>query len=220
MAVVGRVLGSHGVYGEVRAEVLTELPHRFDPGEMLFLQEESFRIQSSSRSSGHTVILKLEGIDGPAAAKTLTGQELLAQPEESPDLPEGEYFHYQLIGMQVITEAGEDLGNIMEIIITGSNDVYVVSGPSGEVLLPAISQVILGGRHRKANYAGPPYGGTSLTSFHRWLPSLFFPLNNPQLSWHAPESNRDAPYQSRFSLLPTSKLADIAREFPFMKQSS
>ena len=45
--------------------------------------------------------------------------------------------------MQVITEAGEDLGNIMEIIITGSNDVYVVSGPSGEVLLPAISQVIL-----------------------------------------------------------------------------
>ena len=65
MAVVGRVLGSHGVHGEVRAEVLTELPHRFDPGEMLFLQEESFRIQSSSRSSGHTVILKLEGIDGP-----------------------------------------------------------------------------------------------------------------------------------------------------------
>lgn len=144
MAVVGRVLGSHGVYGEVRAQVLTEIPHRFDPGETLYLQGESFRIQSSSRSTGDTVILKLEGINGPAAARKLTGQELFAPPEGSPDLPDGEYFHYQLIGMQVFTEAGEDLGQIMEIIITGSNDVYVVSGPNGQVLLPAISQVILG----------------------------------------------------------------------------
>ena len=144
MAVVGRVLGSHCVHGEVRAQVLTELPHRFDPGETLYLQGESFSIRSSSRSKGDTVILKLEGIDGPAAARKLTGQELLAPPEDSPDLPDGEYFHYQLIGMQVFTEAGEDLGQIMEIIITGSNDVYVVSGPTGEVLLPAISQVVLG----------------------------------------------------------------------------
>ena len=144
MAVVGLVLGSHGVYGEVRARVLSEISHRFDAGESLFLQGESFRIQSSSRMSGDTVILKLEGIDSPAAAKTLTGQELFAQPEESPVLPEGEYFHYQLIGMQVFTESGEDLGRIVEIIITGSNDVYVVSGPNGEVLLPAISQVVLG----------------------------------------------------------------------------
>lgn len=123
--------------------VLTELPYRFDPGEALFIQEESFRIQSSSRGSGNTVILKLLGVNGPAAAKALTGLELFAPAEDSPDLPDGEYFHYQLIGMQVFTEEGEDLGRIMEIIITGSNDVYVVSGPKGEVLLPAISQVVL-----------------------------------------------------------------------------
>jgi 16S rRNA processing protein RimM len=143
MAVVGRVLGSHGVHGEVRAQVLTELPYRFDPGETLFLQGEPFRVRSGSRSSGDTIILKLEGIDSPAAARALTGQELLAPAEASPELPDGEYFHYQLIGMQVFTEAGEDLGRIIEIIITGSNDVYAVSGPNGEILLPAISQVIL-----------------------------------------------------------------------------
>ena len=142
-AVVGRVLGSHGVYGEVRARVLTDLPHRFDPGEVLLLQGESLIIQSSSHSSGDTVILKLKGIDGPAAARALSGQELFALADASPELPDGEYFHYQLIGMQVFTEEGEDLGRIQEIIITGSNDVYVVSGPNGDVLLPAISQVIL-----------------------------------------------------------------------------
>ncbi len=142
-AVVGRVLGSHGVFGQVRAQVLTDLPYRFDPGEVLFLQDEPYRIQSSSRGSGDTVILKLEGVAGPAAARALAGQELFAQAEDSPDLAEGEYFHYQLIGMQVFTEEGEDLGRIKEIIITGSNDVYVVSGPNGEILLPAISQVVL-----------------------------------------------------------------------------
>jgi 16S rRNA processing protein RimM len=89
------------------------------------------------------VILKLAGIDDPAAARALVGQDLLAPQDAAPSLPDGEYFHYQLIDMQVFTEVGEDLGRIAEIILTGSNDVYVVSGPNGEVLLPAISQVIL-----------------------------------------------------------------------------
>ena len=142
-AVVGRVLGPHGAYGQVRAQVLTDLPYRFDPGEALFLEGESLLIQSSSRGRGDTVILKLEGVNDLSAARALTGQELLAPAENSPELPDGEYFHYQLIGMQVFTEEGEDLGRIMEIIITGSNDVYVVSGPNGEILLPAISQVVL-----------------------------------------------------------------------------
>ena len=141
--VVARVLGSHGFHGEVRAQVLTDLPYRFEPGKALFLQGESLRIQSGSRGTGNTVILKLEGIDDPANARALVGQELLAPGEGAPPLPDGEYFHYQLIDMQVFTEVGEDLGRIAEIIVTGSNDVYVVSGPNGEVLLPAISQVIL-----------------------------------------------------------------------------
>ena len=142
-AVVGRVLGSHGVHGELRVQSLTDLPYRFDPGELLFLQSQPMRIQSSSNRSGDTVILKLEGIDGPAAARALTGQELFAPADDSPQLPEGEYFHYQLIGMQVFTEDGEDLGIITEIIVTGSNDVYLVSGKGGEILLPAIAQVVL-----------------------------------------------------------------------------
>lgn len=142
-AVVGVVLGSHGVHGEIRVRSLTDIPYRFDPGELLYLETQPVRIQNSSPVSGNTLLLKLEGVDNPATAHGLVGQELLAREEDSPDLPEGEYFHYQLIGMRVFTEDGEDLGSIEEIIITGSNDVYVVSGAGGEVLLPALSQVIL-----------------------------------------------------------------------------
>ena len=61
----------------------------------------------------------------------------------SPVLPEGEYYHYQLIGLRVLTEDGEDLGQVREILETGSNDVYVVSGESDELLLPALAEVIL-----------------------------------------------------------------------------
>ena len=57
-------------------------------------------------------------------------------------LEEGEYFHFQLLGLRVLTEEHEELGQITEILETGSNDVYVVSGPSGEVLVPALADVV------------------------------------------------------------------------------
>ncbi len=143
MAVVGRVLGSHGVRGEVRVRVMTDLPYRFDPGQQLFLDGQPLLIQDGSGGAGDTVILKFRGIESQAAARALAGRDLLAPADDAPDLPDGEYFHYQLIGMRVFTEEGEDLGQISEIIITGSNDVYVVTGPGGDLLLPALAQVIL-----------------------------------------------------------------------------
>lgn len=77
-----------------------------------------------------------------ATARALVGHWLTAPPETSPDLPQGEYFHFQLIGLKAMTEEGEELGEVTEILATGSNDVYVVAGGQGEVLLPAISEVI------------------------------------------------------------------------------
>ena len=59
-----------------------------------------------------------------------------------PSLPEGEYFHYQLLGLRVLTEEGEDLGRLNEILETGSNDVYVVSNDTVELLIPALTDVI------------------------------------------------------------------------------
>ena len=139
---MGVVLGAHGVRGEVRVRVFSDVPDRFDPGKTLLLQGDEHLILSSSPNHQGMVILRLEGIHSAAGARALTGQELTTLTDSSPSLEEDEYFHYQLIGMQVRTEEGEDLGRIIEIIITGSNDVYVVAGPSGEILLPALAQVI------------------------------------------------------------------------------
>ena len=142
-AVVGIVLGPHGVNGELRVRVLSDVPHRFDPGNLIWLHDTERVIVSSSPAGRDTVLLELEGIDSPSAAREFIGLELTARTDSSPPLPEGEYFHYQLLGLRVRTEEGEFLGQISEIIATGSNDVYVVSGPSGDILIPALAQVIL-----------------------------------------------------------------------------
>ena len=72
----------------------------------------------------------------------LIGQWLTVPLEAVEPLPEGEYFHFQLIGLRVVTVEGEALGEVSEIIETGSNDVYVVNGPAGQVLIPAIASVV------------------------------------------------------------------------------
>jgi 16S rRNA processing protein RimM len=58
-------------------------------------------------------------------------------------LEEGEYYHFQLIGVRVETEDGEWLGQVAKVLETRAHDVYVVRGPRGEVLLPAVDELVL-----------------------------------------------------------------------------
>ena len=139
---VGQILSIHGLSGKVRVRVLSDVPQRFDAGQQLYVLGISYRISASSRSSSDRVILKLQGIDTPDAARVLVGQMLTVPEDAVPQLPDGEYFHFQLLGLRVLTEEGEDLGQVTEILETGSNDVYVVTGPEGEVLIPALAGVI------------------------------------------------------------------------------
>lgn len=88
-------------------------------------------------------ILQLDGLDDAGDARKFTGEWLYAATDPKPELPPGEYYHYQLVGLQVLTDQGENLGQLQEVLVTGSNDVYVVKSESdGELLLPAISQVV------------------------------------------------------------------------------
>lgn len=89
------------------------------------------------------IILKLGGCDTRSDAETLRHQWLQVAIEEALPLDEGEFFYYQLLGLQVETATGEVLGELHEILQTGANDVFVVQGPGGELLLPDIPDVIL-----------------------------------------------------------------------------
>ena len=142
--VVGLVLGAHGTDGSLRVKSLSDVPQRFEAGRELFLRGRPYRVVRSVLRPPEQVILKLDGVRTRAAARLLAGEEVTVAETSAPVLPEGEYYHFQLLGLRVVTEEGAELGRIREVIVTGSNDVYAVAGPEGEILLPAVRQVVLG----------------------------------------------------------------------------
>lgn len=136
---VARVLAPQGLRGEVKVQSLTDFPERFDAGSVLWVGDRPVRVQGS-RWQGRALLLKLEGVDDRNAAESLRGQELRAPPVE--DLGELTYYRDDLIGLGVVDERGQALGRLADIFSTGSNDVYVVRGARGELLLPATDDVI------------------------------------------------------------------------------
>lgn len=142
--VVGRVLRPHGLGGEIRVEILTDYPERFALHKVLYLGAEHapFALQGH-RFHGGAVLLKLEGIDTRTEAEALREQWVRLPIEEAVPLEEGECYLFQMMHQRVITVDGEELGEIVEIIETGANDVYLVRGPEGDILLPDIDEVIV-----------------------------------------------------------------------------
>jgi 16S rRNA processing protein RimM len=143
--IVGRLMRPHGVTGELRMDVLTDFPERLHKGITLYLGPEHRPVEVTGlRPSDKALLIRLEGITDRDQAALLRGKEVSIQGGSLPELPEGEYYYHQLIGVQVVDESGAELGVLEQILETGANDVYVVKPESGpEVLLPAIESVIL-----------------------------------------------------------------------------
>lgn len=94
------------------------------------------------RQSGSSWVVRLRGVESPEQAARVVGHELFIPRSAAPPLPEGTYYHADLVGLRVRTEEGRELGQIVEIWETGANDVYVVQGQNGEWLLPATREVV------------------------------------------------------------------------------
>ena len=143
---IGRIVRPHGVRGEVAVVVLTDFSERFDSIEVVYLGDslkaEAWQV-TAARWHKAGVLLSLRGCEDRTAAERLRGLLVQVPIEEAMSLPEGEYYPYELIGLDVATVEGEDLGRISEILFTHANDVYVVIGPRGQILLPAIADVIV-----------------------------------------------------------------------------
>ncbi len=142
---VGQLRRPHGVRGEMLMTVLTDFPERLKPKKRLFVgdQHEPLLIRSL-RHHAEGMLISFQGLDTPEDVGRFRNQYVFVDAADLPPLPEGEYYHHQLIGLQVFSEDEAHLGVLTEIIETGANDVYVVTDDAGgEILLPAISEVVL-----------------------------------------------------------------------------
>ena len=152
LVAVARILGPHGRDGEIRVRSTSNVSYRFDKGQSLDLSMDGsaadgrrlliVQSRTTITKGREELILLFRGFRDRDQAMRLTGQWLCVDQSNVPEAGEGEYFHYQIIGLKVISVTGENLGEIADIIETGSNDVYVVVGATGEILVPALSHVI------------------------------------------------------------------------------
>ena len=140
---VGRIIGAHGVRGEIKVRQLTDFPERFAVGALLFVEGEPFQREIvSSRPHKGVMLIKLSGMGDRNAVEILRGKYLFVAREEAMPLEEDEYYEDELVGLVVETTEGDLLGELVEIMWTGANEVYIVQGPRGEVLIPAIAEVV------------------------------------------------------------------------------
>lgn len=144
---VGVISSTHGIRGEVKVFPTTDDVNRFknlkdiilDTGkEQITLEIEGIKFFKQ------IVILKFKGFDNINDIEKYKGKDLLVTRENAIQLKKGEYFIFDLIGSNVITDEGRELGELIEVLQTGSNDVYVVKTKEDkEILLPYIKECIL-----------------------------------------------------------------------------
>lgn len=138
---VGRVSTAWGARGVVKVIPLADKPERLARGRSVGVAGHSRTIEDCRWQKG-LVYLKLSGIDDREAALALR-QHLLTVPESDLEpLDEGQYYRFQLVDLAVCNTAGDFLGRVTDVLTTGANDVYVVQGQRGEILVPATDDIV------------------------------------------------------------------------------
>lgn len=140
--VVGLVRGLHGLRGAVRVEVLTDDPARFEPGSILYPEGTTDRLTVlESGVDGPGLLVRFRERPDRPSVEDLRDRYLEGLAPTAP-LTEGEFYWHQVIGLAVQDLAGADLGSVTDVFRAGGSEVFVVRGPRGELMVPAVSAVV------------------------------------------------------------------------------
>ncbi|MBS6644745.1 MAG: 16S rRNA processing protein RimM [Clostridiaceae bacterium] len=143
---VGVISSTHGVRGEVKVFPTTDDPGRFKQLKKVILDtgKETLDLEIEHvKFFKNMVILKFKGYDNINDIEKYRGKDLLVTRDNAVKLEENENFIVDLIGIKVVTDEGQELGTLTDVLLTGANDVYEVDTGSRKVLLPAIPSCIL-----------------------------------------------------------------------------
>jgi 16S rRNA processing protein RimM len=125
--------------------VLTDFPELLEVGHRIYTEPnyQPYQIKSI-RWHGEDLLVSLEELPDRTAVEIFRNTIVYMKSQDMPEPAEGEFYHHQLVGLEVLTDQGENLGKIIEIILTGANDVFLVMTPEGkEILLPDTEEVVL-----------------------------------------------------------------------------
>ena len=143
---VGKIVKPHGIKGELKV-----VPYSGAAEELLVFK--TFFVQSKStcerynvlrnRAQGKFTILQVSGVTSRNAAEDLVGDEVFVLLSDMPELEDDQFYWHEMVGINVVTDNGQKLGQVTSLLDTGANDVLVVSGTGHEYLLPVIDEIIV-----------------------------------------------------------------------------
>lgn len=131
---IGKIVNTFGIKGEIK--IYPYVDYIMDL-KFFYVDDNKMEIERC-RTQKNLVIVKIKGIDDINVVEKLKGKIASVFEEDLPSLPEGTYYIKDLIGLDVITDDGRELGKLDDVIQTGANDVYNVNG----ILLPVIDEVV------------------------------------------------------------------------------
>jgi 16S rRNA processing protein RimM len=158
LVLIGRIVGAHGVRGEVRVKPCTDSPDRFRGVARVFLGPADADVDAgvsaggngyrpvdleSARSHGPLALVRIAGVADIDAALVLKGMGLYLPVSELPRLPEGEFYSFELAGLKCESTTGKRLGVVVEVLEMPANDVLLVRPEKGpDFLVPAVSDIV------------------------------------------------------------------------------
>ncbi len=142
MLLCGKIVNTHAIAGEVKVLYYTDSPEFFDNIEYVLLKDGTKLTIKRYRVHKGALIMDFAEIPDMNFAETLKGQELFVPKDKLPSLPEGRFYIADILGMDVLTQEGRNLGKVTDVFKTGSNDVYTVKNGKKEYLIPVIDDVV------------------------------------------------------------------------------
>jgi len=144
---IGELVGAHGVRGEARVRPFNPGSSALsDVSEVFLLRGDaaaSRRRLERARPHGAVWLVALEGVSTPEEVRVLTRTRVAVRERDLPRLGPGQFYCYQLMGLEVVDDAGRTLGKVADVLPTAANDVLVVRGGGEEHLIPMIDRVVV-----------------------------------------------------------------------------
>lgn len=146
LVAIGQLVKPFGVRGEVRVRSLSDVPGRFEGLEQVTLVSPAGRELSTAvqrvRRDGESYVVKLAAFSTPEDAAPFRGAFLKIPRGSAPDLPPGQYYECDLVGLRVMTEEGRVLGRLEEVVPAGDRHIFVVREGGREILIPGAKSVV------------------------------------------------------------------------------
>lgn len=143
---IGKIINTHGLNGEVKVQQVTDFTELFNVGQLIYIDingSETEFIIEQQRTHKHHHLIRFKGVESIEDAERLKGFNIKVKEEQLPNLEENQFHYHEIIGCHMYTMSGELVGEIVNILSPGANDVWVVKSDDGkEYLIPYIDDVV------------------------------------------------------------------------------